>query len=481
MRVIPICFENNKYDFRPGISNDTHYYCANMPNQADTVSFTAKTISTSYGVLSKITQGRLGNLRENLGQIQALFHRFAHYPQKAIQIKDGYPHLLQKNRNAGLAFKMPDSDGIITIRALTANPNLLKLIVQKDGQVTHFITDGTDKVVANVNQKNPQFLPRKFRYMQPLEIKSSNVEEYIAYADDAISKYNEYLSQFRNATMEEVREASVVNNVTKAVEEEIPEKFAEQADRRHIRKIMNLFLCKPKELPEHIKPIVGSRDNVLGFSVNRDDGSVYKVIKKINSKYNADLVYLSIEKINPSGENSLAFLDLKTYKFLKIKDGKPSIREHAVLECSDETVKRNGLSELAEDCYREIFRNEKPEEKIITKLPEKTEEVSVKQAAEQPKPIKRGRPPKHAAKPEKENAATAPVVEPEKPVPSVRMSDIIPAQNMEELTKTAVEKAQADAKIVADLYIKTFREHLTKLLKEQMADFSSNIESFFKG
>lgn len=288
------------------------------------VSFSAKTISTSYGLLSKEARSGLENLHANWQSIQDLFLYFAHYPAKAIAIKDGYSALLQKNRNQGLSFELPDNQGIMTIRRLRSNTELMRFIVEKDGQETNFLTNGTMKVVANINKNNPQFLPRKFRYMMPNEIKESNIENYIKYADDAIQKYNDYLNQFRDPDkikelkVEKTEKIETVSETPVAAKEKgvvskKGEEIKDSLEKAIVKKITDIFSLAPNELPADIVPMVGTRNNIVGIKTQMDDGAILKLSKKFNSNYGDTMTYLSFEKLNPDSTKSYMSIDLCSF------------------------------------------------------------------------------------------------------------------------------------------------------------------------
>ena len=443
------------------------------PTKYNNVNFSAKTISTSYGLLSKEARSGLENLHANWQSIQDLFLNFAHYPAKAIAIKDGYSALLQKNRNQGLSFELPDNQGIMTIRRLRSNTDLMRFIVEKDGQETNFLTNGTMKVVANINKNNPQFLPRKFRYMMPNEIKESNIENYIKYADEAIQKYNDYLNQYRDPNklkelkIEKQEKIATVSETPVVVKEKrVVSKKGEIKDsleKTIVKKITDIFNMAPNELPADIIPMVGTRNNIVGIKTQMDDGAILKVSKKFNSNYGDTMTYLSFEKLNPDSTKSYMSIDLCSFKFLKMKDaGKPLIKEisskeHSVCEYSiDEIKKRNMIEKF--NSYADT---------ILSRLEEK-KDASIEPVVNKIEQIKE---------------EVKPVVEQEKQAPQEKIT----RENIqtldtkfEQLKEQAIKKAKDDAKMLSEVYFETFVESFNKNVMKKFAEFKIELEKIFK-
>ena len=426
------------------------------------INFSAKTISSSYGRLSSDAQKSLENLHINLKAIQELFLQFAHYPAKAIAIKDGYSALIQKNRNQGLAFNLPNNEGSMIIRQLRSNDRLLRFIVEKDGNETHFLTEDFYKVVANINKNNPQFLPRRFKYMQPNEIRDSKIEDYIKYADEEIQKYNDYLNQYRNP--EKIKELQVKKRKAKA--EKIVQKTVEKnpvikniLEEKDVKLITDIFQMAPDQLPESISATVGTKNNIIGLKLLTSDGATLKVSKKVNAQYGDTMTYLSFEKLFPDGTKSYMSVDLKSFKFLKMKDlGKPLIRNHSVYEYSeDEVIKRNMVEKFmsyTDDILKDIKpqeQNKVTKETVTEKKPR--EQRQSKQLHEQELP---------------QVVSPIPEIVPEK-------SDFL-SDNFEKLKELTINKAKEDAKTLSDLYFKTFAESFNQNIMQKLADFKTEIE-----
>lgn len=430
MKIIGYLYPQAKYNYTSNRENNNQIYFTGAN----------KTITSSFGSFSKATQGKLENLHLNLKNIQELFLKFAHNPQKSIAIKNGYKNkdMLQKNRNSGISFKLPDNEGILTIRQLRTNNRLIKFIVEKEGKIFNFLTDGFNKSVANLNKKNPQFLPRKFRYMMPNEIKESNIEKYIEYADDEIQKYRQYLDKFKDSsvkpTVKTPKKTTKKAKAEKALNE--VKEIKTEINKTDINNIMALFQKKPEELPPHIKPLLSPSNSILGFSLQTNDGATLKVSKKLNAKYGGNMAYLSFEKFFPNGEKSYMSIDLQTHKFLKMKDaGKPLIRNHTVYEYDKDEIKKRNMVEKFEAYTNEILKDKNKAD-----------------INPQPAPIK-------------ENET---VSEPAKTDP------------LEKLKENTIKKATEDAKTLSDLYFKTFTQEFQKNITQKLNDFKANIDTFLQ-
>ena len=437
MKIIGYLYPQTKYNYSANRETNNQIY------------FTGgKTITSTFGAFSKTTQGKLENLHLNLKRIQELFLKFAHNPHRSAAIKDGYKNkdMVQKNRNSGISFKLPDNEGILTVRQLRANNKLLRFIVEKEGKTTNFLTDGFSKSVANLNEKNPQFLPRRFKYMLPDDIKKSNIEKYIEYADAEIQKYSEYLKKYNDPSVKPAVKTHKKSALKKANIEKTPEIVKEaktEIKKSEINNIMTLFQKKPEELPPHIKPILSPSKSILGFNIQTDDGATLKVCKKINAKYGENMAYLSFEKYFPNGEKSYMSIDLQSYKFLRMKDaGKPLIRNHSVYEYnSDEIIKRN-MVEKFESYANTILKTEKKSD--IKPAPVQVQET---------------------------NPTSAP--------PEIKPKEFI-ANNLDKLKENTVKRAAEDAKTLSDLYFKTFSEEFNKNIIQKLNDFKTNLDTFLQ-
>ena len=402
------------------------------------INFCAKPICTdmSFDVLSKTAQEGLKNIHKNLEEIRNLFLKFASYPAKAIAIKEGYDRLTQKNRNQGLSFNLPDNRGSITLRQLRAESDMLRFIAEDRGAVKNIYTKGVDKVIANINQNSPQNLPRRYRYMTSEEINASNIEEYIKYTDSELDRYNKYLEQYRNPT--KYKKVQVVRK-SKETEEVVQIPVG-----TNVKRIEEIFAKSPEDFPSDFKLQTGSTKNVLGFSFQTEKGETIKISKITNSKYGDKMIYLRIVLLRKDGTKSFMGVDLLTNKFLMLKeDGKPLIREDAVYEYSDAEVKRRNmqgkLSAYTDEIYKKFKVKEEPQ--TVNSLTEK-EQIKNESSFELPKELN--------------------------------------ANNYQELEKLTVAKAKQDAKNLAEVYFKTFKESFNELIMSKMNEFKADIEKILK-
>jgi len=390
------------------------------------------------GVFNKETQNSIQRLYENLESIHKLFLLFAHYPAKAIAIKEGYSGLSQKNRNQGLAFNLPEGNGSIIIRTLRSIPDALRLIVEKNGKVTSYLTHGTTRSVSNINQNNPQYLPRRFKYMTKEEIDSCGIEEYIKIADEEINKYNQYLEKYRSHYKNPELLADKKNN-TNLTNEPIKEEVINPV-KNIMAKFTKLFETPIDELPKKLTPILGTKNNIIGFSYKSSDESTVKITKKVNTSCN-NMIYLSIEKILPDGSKSYLNIDISSYKFLKMKEnGKLKVQNNITQTYSEAEVEKRKMEDKLAAYLEDIYAAPAQKEKIDTpkELPQE----------------------KGLQKQDLQND-----------------TDLLKIFDTEKSRQMIISKAKKDADELSELYfetfIKQFKENMSKKIERLKNDFSN--------
>ena len=417
---------------------------------------TAKAAEITGDLLSLQAQAGIERIHKNLAEIKELFLLISHYPAKAVAIKEGYPGLLQKNRNQGLSFALPDNRGTVIVRQLRAETDMLRFAVEDNGEQKNLYTKGYARVVANINPNNPHFLPRRFRYMTKEEINNSNIEEYIKVTDEELTKYNEYLTQFRDPVKR--REVSVAGRkVAKAVSS-VP------TIKENIKKMNEIFAKTQNDFSEDVKLQTASNGNMLGLGYTAEDGAVIKVTKVTNVQYRNNVIYLKFSRQYPDGRKSFMAVDLMTQKFLRLKDdGKPYIRNDILYEYTDEEVKKRSmnskLSDYVSDIYKKLKQKENPET-----LTEKVKATKVQKKKDKPKT---------EIEPSKIAIAEKPEIN--SPIPAEEIQDT----NFEKMKVMTVEKAKKDAQTLADIYFKTFTETFNELIMKKFSDFKADIERIF--
>ena len=505
--------QNNNLQSRP-------YFQNNM----DTVNFSARyktpRISGDPAIFNQATQDIMQGIYTKLKTIKTFFADML--PVKASKIKQDYEPLLIYKGNKGHTFILKDnSDGIETITIARSNKksNIVRLVVRtSDKQTTHYLIDGLDKAVANVNQNAPFMMPPSYRYMTKEQIAESGVKKYINLADEELTKYVDFLENYGKPNkVQEIMPES--EKATKIIQTTHP-----QLSEIKPNKLINLFDTAIESLPKHINPQISpSTGKMVGFNMTTDDGSVIRVLKAMNPDYGDQLKYLSIRKVSPNGEKQFISIDLLNKEVLKTdqKTGKPIISHNAVYHYTPQELVRENIVDDFNAIMKEIFRNPKSSDKSLSqevtvlKLKEKPQlkqekEFSIEDFEDEKlnhilssnngelgaevasAPKKRGRKPrikqsdeqtteviktpqKRGRKPKAKSSEPQPISA-EKNI--LKINDDI-TQEIAKQQTDVIAKANKDADNLAELYFKTFVSRFKETLGQKMADFKAKYDELF--
>ena len=488
---------NNLLVFNPhkrNTQNNPIQYKSYMQNTVDTVSFSARFKAprqiSEPAVFNQATQDKVQNIYAKLKTIKKFFADML--PAKASQIKQEYAPLLVYKGNKGHTFVLKDNpDGIetLTVARSNKNSNLIRIVVRdKDKNATHFLIDGLDKSVANINQNAPFMMPASFRYMSAEEIAISGVKKYITLADEELTKYAEFLENYGkpNKAQEVVQEVKKPTKIAETVEAKISEIKP--------NKLINIFDIEIDKLPKHINPQVSpSSGKMVGFTVKTEDGSTIRVIKAMNPEYGDQLKYISIRKTTPSGEKQYISVDLLNKEILKTdqQTGKPVIINETVYHYTPQELARENVAEDFNAIMKEIFRGAKASDKNLSQevtvlkikekpQPKKVEEISIEdfEDAKLNEVLsandgemgtisahkKRGRKPKVKTESSVESQASKKIE--------------IPSQ-VSKYQEEVIAKANQEADNLAELYFKTFVSRFKETLGKKMADFKAKYDELF--
>ncbi|MBE7710289.1 MAG: hypothetical protein E7Z93_07580 [Cyanobacteria bacterium SIG32] len=521
---------NNLLVFNPykrNTQNNHVQHKSYMQNTVDTVSFSARFKAprqiSEPAIFNQATQDTVQSIYAKLKTVKKFFADML--PAKASHIKQEYEPLLIYKGNKGHTFMLKDNpDGIetLTVARSNKNSNLIRIVVRdKDKNATHFLIDGLDKSVANINQNAPFMMPPSFRYMSAEEITNSGVKKYITLADEELTKYAEFLENYGkpNKAQEVVQELPKPAKVAEVVEAKLPEIKP--------NKLINIFDTPVDKLPKHINPQVSpSSGKMVGFTLNAEDGSTIRVIKTMNPNYGDQLKYISIRKTTPSGEKQYISVDLLNKELLKTDQltGKPIIENDTVYHYTPQELARENVAENFEAIMKEIFRSSKASDKNLSQeitvlkikekpQPKKVKEVSIEDIedarlnaildkenamiesvkTDSVAPKKRGRKPKikteEVSNPETTSApkkrGRKPKVKIESPVETskavenqVSKKAEIPPQVLK-YQEEVIAKAAQEADNLAELYFKTFVSRFKETLGKKMADFKAKYDELF--
>ena len=468
-----------------------------------------------HAQLNPETQKQVENIHKNLTIITEFFKRLKTNPPRAEKIKSDYINLVTGTKKQGFTFTMepPFGKNIMTISRGKNEPNLLRLVVETpDKQETHVLLDGFDKVVGNLNKKNPRFMPPKFRYMTTEELNAGYTKAYIQMANSQLENFAQYLERVSTEAPIKTRKPNVPTTTTKLVTELSPALSREQS----ISKLFELFEKGADEIPAHINPQISqSSQKVVVFSLKTEDGGTLRVSKRMNPLYGSQLRYVTLEKTSPEGYKHFISIDFETKEFLKCDttNGKPKIVNDSIFSYTPAEIKEYNIEHKFNDYMKEIFRASKetdtPHEVTVLKTKDNTQikrkiedmdvsefedaritaevakeqklagskiqkpviepenrpvEVKPEQPIEEVKPVKkRGRKPK---------------VKTETPAEQPKAQQ--PSDGIEKFKTDMLAKATDEANNFAEEYFKTFITQFKKAMSEKMSDFQSKLDELFK-
>lgn len=470
-----------------------------------------------HAQLNPETQKQVENMHKNFQLISNFFERLKTNPLKAEKIKEGYLPIITRTKKQGYTFRMPfpETGKTVTISRSRNEENLMRIIItDAEGKETHFLLDGFDKVVGNLNKKNPRFMPPKFRYMTAEELNNTSAKSYINYANSELQNFAQYLEKVSTEQPIKTRKQpshAATKIVTKATES--PALTREQS----IIKLFGMFEKGADDVPAHINPQIStSSKKIVVFSLKTEDGGTLKVSKRMNPEYGSQLRYVTLEKTSPEGHKSFISIDFDTKEFLKCDttNGKPKIVKDSVFSYTPAEIKEYNIENNFNSYMNEIFRAAKetdtPHEVTILKLKEKSQpqrriedmDVSefedkritaqvakeqklaqeqpqtpanetITQMTEQSSEVAEAKP---EAKPVKKRGRK-PKVKTETPEQPKTQT---PSDGIEKFKTDMLAKATDEANRFADEYFKTFITQFKKAMSDKMSDFQSKLDELFK-
>lgn len=457
-----------------------------------------------FGEFAIATQKEVENLHNNLKIVKNFFSQLETNPIKATQIRKGYEKLIVTKGKSGLTFKLDDTKSLQIIQGRN-NKDLIRINITEDDKSTHYMLAGYNKAVSNLNQKNPQFIPPKLRYMTVEEIKNSPIKRYISLANKEVENFSKYLlSQGNNG--------KTTSNTAKMIS------TSNIISEYSTLDMMTIFNKNEiQKLPEQAKPIVSKTGKLLGFKMPLSDGAELLVTKKMSSDYGADLTYLSIKETTTDGVERYFAIDCTTSDFLKTRTGgKPVVTNNNVYsytpsELKEKNIKNHfnrymneiiGASKSSENNHSEVtILNSKTASKPVDIDLEQIEDINISKQIEKEiasekntEKIKKETDlnPTKSVKNESEiieqeqKKVNLKIEEPEikKEPETVQHKAEEFSQNIAEkvakLKEEAVAKATGDAKIFAETYFQTFIEQFQTNFNAKVADFTEKFQELFK-
>ncbi|MBQ8168349.1 hypothetical protein IJZ97_02910 [bacterium] len=445
-----------------------------------------------HAIFNSETQDTMQNIYRNLKGIKKFFADMN--PQKVAKIKQDYGAMEAHKGVKGYVFKLSEnSDNLDTISVARSNKNanLIRIAIKdKEEKTTHFLIDGLDKSVSNINQNLPSIIPAKLRYMTSKEVENSGVKKYINLADQELDKFKQYLENYNNpsTSLKIIKEESTVQSIVAKSQEFKP------------KTLLAIFDGGAENLPKHVTPQISPASNkVVAFSLQTEDGGTLKVAKKMNPSYGDQLRYVSLEKVMPDGDKKFMAIDLASKNFLKVDpmNGKPIVVKDTIYQYTSEDLAKNELINDFNNYITEIFRKPKTGEESLSqnvtvlKIKQnkpKIEDISIEDLEDKKlnkildKEFLKGEKATsvETTKVSKKRGRKPKVKDIETPKnEKLNIQDYI-SNTLGKTQQDVISKATKDADDLADLYFKTFVARFKESFGQKMADFKSKYDELFK-
>lgn len=116
------------------------------------------------------------------------------YSSDIVKWKEQYEPLIytsKKQKNTMFKFRNLEALSILHSRS---NQRFTRIVhTNSSGIETHYLIDGGDKVVANLNKKRPWLIPEKYRYMTTEQVENSEIGSYIEFLKTQLRDYYSYI------------------------------------------------------------------------------------------------------------------------------------------------------------------------------------------------------------------------------------------------------------------------------------------------
>lgn len=330
--------------------------------------------NATYGTLNPAMQQKVQEIHEYLTNIKRLIRSFSSNREAQEQARRTYKALVVNRNPSGFTFDIstPEILAFITISEGLKERERLRFAIMENGEETHYMLDGNDKVVSNLHKNSPNVMPRKFRYMTDSQIEESGVTRYINIAHQELKKFHAHLSKFNYKAFIAAKAAQEAESITKEQSKPIKPKSIKEL----LKDLNFIFENGAENLASDVEARVSpSSGKVLYASMKNKDGSTVKISKKISTEYKDSLVYISLERTDAFGTKEYINIDLATNNFLmtNLNNGRPLIVKDAVLQFSPEEVSEHKLCEKVEAWTKNLLKtgNEAGTSKVTTLIAKK--------------------------------------------------------------------------------------------------------------
>ena len=416
-----------------------------------------------YGKLDQESEFFMLEISSNMNKIKNFFAESKFSAARIEQIKASYPSIIPTKYSRALTFDLGEEDNFATlsISKSAKEKDRVRLIVSNEnGESKHFLIQDLDKVVANLNSKNPLITPPKLRFMTTKQIKESEVEKYI---EKAYIKTSDYLNYLQNYKFPKKQKA-VITELTEEVN--VPQQKVITV----FEKLKEVFDNGPEMLSSNVDAKIAPKSGrLLSMSMKQDDGSTVTISKTVSSMYGKDLTYIQVKHVSDNLDREYLNIDLATGKFLKSNPitGKPTTIKSMVYFFNQTDMKKYGLNEKlynwSKDFFKPVDDNGSPNVSYLKRKPMKPL-IAIGAAGGVYEPLEKSKANNISKEMDSSQLENSAVVDTE-------LNDVV--------QKEVVEKAKSDAKMMADIYFKTFAEQFQKNILEKLADFKVKVENIF--
>lgn len=296
--------------------------------------------------------------------------------------------------------------------------------------------------------------------MTTKQIKESEVEKYIEKAYIKTSDYLYYLQNYKFPK----KQKTVITELTEEVN--VPQQKVINV----FENLKEVFDNGPEMLSSNVDAKIAPKSGrLLSMSMKQDDGSTVTISKTVSSMYGKDLTYIQIKHVSDNLDREYLNIDLATGKFLKSNPitGKPTTIKSMAYFFNQNDIKKYGLNEKlynwSKDFFKPVDDNGSPNVSYLKRKPMKPL-IAIGAAGGVYEPLEKSKGNNISKEMDSSQLENSAVVDTE-------LNDVV--------QKEVVEKAKSDAKVMADIYFKTFAEQFQKNILEKLADFKVKVENIF--
>lgn len=188
-----------------------------------------------YSDLPENLQQDVADIDETILKFSALIDAHRGKSKDIVGFKQEYePVIYTTSKDKRHTFKYKNLEELAVLH-IPSNARFTRIIhTNSIGDETHLLIDSRQKVVSNLNQKRPQLIPEKYRYMNQEQIEASGIAGYIKFIKEEMHKYYDYMAGKLGSTevKHRIRVKTSQNTLSKYLDD-ITTKISTNLDEMH--------------------------------------------------------------------------------------------------------------------------------------------------------------------------------------------------------------------------------------------------------